>query len=92
VGPSKAIQKKIASVQVVWHNTTLPQFSIAYTPKPILFTSSQNTRFSIQPANFNLSNLVNFEIEWKVQPALVDQDAIKYINGSQIIQVKEGSW
>ena len=92
MGPSTVVQKKIASVQVVWYRTTLPNFSIAYTPKPIISTSNQNTQFSIQPANFNLSDLATFDIQWKILPALISQDAITYLNESQSIQVKAGSW
>lgn len=92
MGLSKVAQKKMASVQVVWYRTTLPNFSIAYTPKPILYTSNQNTQFSIQPANFNISDLATFDIQWKILPALINQDAITYLNESQSIQVKAGSW
>lgn len=68
--PDGNFEEKTLSETVVWFDLTIPQFKITYAPKPVLVTAAENTEFKIDPVNFELDTIQDYEVVWELSPQL----------------------
>ena len=50
----------------------MPDFTITYEPEPVLITDNTNTLFYLEPINFDIDDLRDYDVEWTLEPELHD--------------------
>ena len=70
----------------------MPLFSITSEPNPILTTDDSNTVFFLEPINFDINDVRDYEVIWQLTPVLEQPEKREIGSSGKVMSVKAQSW
>ena len=86
------IETETLSESVTWYDLVLPDFAITFEPDPVLITDDTNTLFYLEPVNFDIDNIRDYDVVWTLEPELADPSKRSILSYGKIMQIVRGSY
>lgn len=75
-----------------WYDLAMPVFTIDFDKAQTLITSDQNTLFYLEAQNFAIDDIYDYEVEWVLEPELLDPKNRSVLSGGRVMQILKGSY
>ena len=79
-------------VTVAWYDLVVPEFTIDFDRTATRLTSSADSLFYLEPGNFDVASIYDYEVEWSITPELEDPAERSVLSGGRVMQVNKGAY
>ena len=86
------LEQETLSESVTWYDLVMPDFTITFAPDPVLITDDDHTLFYLEPVNFDVDDIRDYDVGWSLEPELLDRSNRTVLSYGQIMQVVRGSY
>ena len=90
--PDGEDEKAFMSIDITWYDLVMPDFNIQYEPKTTLMTSKDNALFYLEPINFPIDNIQDYDVIWTIEPELENMGNFSVLSNGRVMQINKGKF